>query len=64
LITYPPQPGGPQGAGGYIYIYIYIYMDIWMVGGVGVRACLTASLPDTEGHDWEVLVFELAGETG
>ena len=22
----PPQPGGPQGAGGYIYIYIHIYI--------------------------------------
>ena len=29
----PPQPGGPQGVGGYIYgsIYIYIYI-FWLVG--------------------------------
>ena len=32
------QPGGPQGAGGYIYIYIYIYIHVCMY--VCVHVCM------------------------
>ena len=36
-----PQPGGPEGAGGYIYIYIFIYTHIYRT----VKRCGHTSEP-------------------